>query len=52
MLDRSAVLTQQEAGVGIEDTDKHPTSEFRISFLILVAVHGLQHNLLFRVRLN
>jgi len=52
VLDRSAVLMQQEAGIGIKDTDKHPALEFPISFWVLLPVRGLQHNLLFRVRLN
>lgn len=52
VLDRRAVLTQQEAGIEIEDTNKHPSLEFYISFWISLPVHALQHNLLFRVRLN
>lgn len=52
VLGRSAILTQQEAGIGIEDADKHPALEFPIPFWILLMVRGLQHNLLFGVRLN
>lgn len=51
-LDRSAILTQWEAAVGMKNIDKLPASVFLISFQILFPVHGLQHNLLFRVRFN
>lgn len=52
VLDRSAVLKQCEGAVGMENIARLPASAFLTPFGILFPVHGLQHNLLFRVRFN